>query len=92
MVDLPQPEGPTSATNDPSGMRRLVSARSGTEFAPTPKLTQAFESSIASAGAPSRPAPVESGAAVTGKGGGWMLMQKCRQPRCHGLCCGWFRH
>ena len=34
MVDLPQPEGPTSATNSPSAMRRLVSARAGTAFAP----------------------------------------------------------
>ena len=47
MVDLPHPEGPTSATNSPSAIRSVVVARAGTARAPRPKVTEASDSSMA---------------------------------------------
>src|ERR1700761_6712090 len=45
MVDLPQPEGPTSATNSPCAMRKEVSASAVTWFLP-PKVTRTFSRSM----------------------------------------------
>ena len=47
MVDLPQPEGPTKATNSPSAMRNVVADSAGTARSPRPKVTEASDSSIA---------------------------------------------
>ena len=47
MVDLPQPDGPTSATNSPSAMRSVVFDSAGTARSPRPKVTDASDSSIA---------------------------------------------
>ena len=47
MVDLPQPDGPTSATNSPSAIRSVVFASAGTARSPRPKVTEASDSSIA---------------------------------------------
>ncbi|MNY57837.1 hypothetical protein D3C86_1940990 [compost metagenome] len=47
IVDLPQPDGPTSATNSPSAMRRLVSCSATMAFSCRPKETAAWESSTA---------------------------------------------
>src|SRR5476649_2980911 len=46
MVDLPQPEGPTSATNSPRLMRMEVSASAVTRFLAAPKATRTFSRSI----------------------------------------------
>src|ERR1700744_399657 len=45
MVDLPQPEGPTSATNSPCAMRKEVSLSAVTWFLP-PKVTRTFSRSM----------------------------------------------
>ena len=47
MVDLPQPDGPTSATKSPSAIRRVVVASAGTARSPRPKVTEASDNSIA---------------------------------------------
>src|ERR1700722_11558135 len=46
MVDLPQPEGPTRATNSPWLMRSEVSASAVTRFLAPPKATPTFSRSI----------------------------------------------
>src|ERR1044072_7732139 len=47
MVDLRQPEGPTSATNSPSAIRSVVFESAGTARCPRPKVTEVSDSSIA---------------------------------------------
>ena len=47
MVDLPQPDGPTSATNSPSPTFSVVGASAGTARSPRPKVTETSDSSIA---------------------------------------------
>ena len=47
MVDLPQPDGPTSATNSPSAIRSVVFASAGTALAPRPNVTEVSDNSIA---------------------------------------------
>src|ERR1700682_603401 len=52
MVDFPQPDGPTSATNSPSAMRSVVFDKAGTARAPRPKVTEASDNSMAIGAAP----------------------------------------
>jgi hypothetical protein len=47
IVDLPQPEGPTSAMNSPSPIRSVVVDKAGTARSPRPNVTDTSESSIA---------------------------------------------
>jgi hypothetical protein len=47
MVDLPHPDGPTSATNSPSAIRMVVLDKAGTARSPRPKVTEASDSSMA---------------------------------------------
>ena len=65
MVDLPQPDGPTKATNSPSAMRKDVVASAGTARSPRPKVTETSDSSIAIAGLP----PVGGGTGLTKSAG-----------------------
>src|SRR6202161_4156454 len=46
IVDLPQPEGPTSATNSPWLMRKEVSASAVTWFFAPPNVTLTFSRSM----------------------------------------------
>jgi hypothetical protein len=52
IVDLPQPDGPTRATNSPSPILSVVVAKAGTARAPRPKVTEASDNSIATGAAP----------------------------------------
>ena len=63
MVDLPQPDGPTSATNSPSPIFNVVVASAGTARSPRPKVTETSDNSIAT-GAPWLPEPDETGLAA----------------------------
>jgi len=47
MVDLPQPDGPTNATNSPSAMRSVVLDSAGTARSPRPNGDGASDNSIA---------------------------------------------
>jgi len=57
---LPQPDGPTSATNSPSPMRSVVVDKAGTARSPRPNVTDTSESSIA-IGATVLPLSAETG-------------------------------
>jgi hypothetical protein len=74
MVDLPQPEGPTSATNSPSATRSVVFASAGTALAPRPNVTDVFDNSIA-IGTP----PSESGCPANSEAG---CMRIIKQSAC----------
>jgi hypothetical protein len=52
---LPQPDGPTNATNSPWPIRKLVVASAGTARSPRPNVTETSDNSIAT-GTPGLPA------------------------------------
>src|SRR3982074_3259018 len=82
MVDLPQPEGPTSATNSPSAMRSVVFDRAGTARSPRPNVTETSDSSIAT-GAPWLPLSDGIGVPENAGFGCMRIMSgKCMQARC----------
>ena len=74
MVDLPQPDGPTKATNSPSAMRKDVVASAGTARSPRPKVTETSDSSIATPAC--RRSAAERGSAKSAGTGCMRIMQR----------------